>query len=115
MSSIKVSEVINGGMIFKFMVPTVDLDGIDQVVNKYIKVQIEDCVIIGELKKVSTKSFKPKDTKDAEKEVFKEITLEVEQINTIEDGEIERQNNLIKFPDKNHTIDYNIYINYSND
>jgi len=99
------NDVLNNGMVFKFLVTAEECPGISQHVDNYIKVIISNTIeLIGCLTRVSSWAKKEKGVVVA---VYKEITLLVDNI-SCKEGEV-------KFPDKKDPFVEDLDIIYISD
>ena len=83
-------EIINLGITMKIGIPSDEYDDIFSKINEMITVESDNCIFTGILKKVNSKTIK---SNDGEKNIFKELVIEIESIEN-------NENFYFSFPDK---------------
>ena len=101
--------VLNGGINAKIFVLASKAENMSSQIGRLVTVQVAQCLITGELKKITASIVKPKE-EGAEKDAYKCIDIEVESIQYIDDDNSE--NLVIELPDKKALFDAPVTINY---
>ena len=108
MNNEKPTEVLNGGMIMKFYVPSFQLNNIESMVDKTIIIKTENLNFISTLKKVNTAKIK----QEGDSSIFKQITVEINEIVSAGNSSI-IDCMLLQLPDpKQEIIDMQFSVSY---
>lgn len=101
--------VLNGGINAKIFILASKAENMSSQIGRLVTVQVDQCLITGELKKITASIVKPKEER-AEKDAYQCIDIVVESIQYIDDDNTE--NLVIELPDKKAFFDAMVTINY---